>query len=467
MVELRRAVPLAVAAGASALVAARAAHAQSPDSPTFYNQALPFLHRDMAITRARAGIDVMPGIQPLFGSGPREAYDFNLWAPQRHPVATPDPMPLIGFDPFEVPLAPGRNVELWAQSQLALRMDLYDVTVYQASTYAQPGYGHTSGINRLNVRGDLKLWDFGGGAVGRFTAQYRYSIQFPNDVSEGTKVGTDVSINSDWTGFENRIVRFKYEQGILDNNLTFVVGKINPNDYLLNIEFASDETSQFLASIFDGTDVPASGFEGYMLGTGLLFTPAPGIYFNAIATNPTTNQAADLGLNYLDSGLWWFGAELGLITAFADESLPGNYAVGFNTTNASYTSTSSADAVDGSGFWLYGSQYLTADLGVFAQIGYTDPDVAAYSQEATAGISLENCFGRTNDGFGAAIGFSVAPQADLGTQMTFETYYRLQVTASLQVTADLQVIEHPVQPLQGTSSDQTMVIFGIRALVRF
>lgn len=466
MVELRRAVPLAVAAGASVLAGGRHALAQSPDSPTFYTGALSFLSSSMEITRARAGIDVMPGIQPLFG-GTRTPYEFNLWAPQPYPVAGDEPMSLIGFDPFQVPLTPGRNVEKWARSQLALRMDLYDVTVYQASTYAQPGYGYTSGINRLNVRGDLKLWDFGGGAVGRFTAQYRYSTQFPDDVSEGTKVGTDVSLNSDWTGFENRIARFKYEQGFLDNNLTFVVGKINPNDYLLNIEFASDETSQFLASIFDGTDVPASGFEGFMLGTGLLFTPMPGMYLNAIATNPATNQAADLGLNYLDSGLWWFGTELGIITALGDQSLPGNIAVGFNTTNASYTSTSSADAVDGSGFWLYGSQYLSTDLGVFAQIGYTDPSVAAYSQEATAGISLENCFGRKNDGFGAAIGFSVAPQADLGTQMTIETYYRLQLTSSLQLTADIQVIDHPVQPLQGTSSDQTMVVFGIRALVRF
>lgn len=466
MVELRRALPLALAACAQALVAAHDAHAQSPDSPTFYNDALALLHSSMAITRARAGIDIMPGIDPLLG-GARAPLDFSLWAPQPYPVAGGAPMALIGFDPFEVPLTPGRNVERWAQSQLALRMDLYDALVYQASTYAQPGYGNTSGINRLNVRGDLKLWDFGGGAVGRFTAQYRSNIQFPNDVSLGTKVGTDVTINADWTGFENRLARFKYEQGILDNNLTFVVGKINPNDYLLNIEFASDETSQFLASIFDGTDVPASGFEGFMLGTGLLFTPMPGMYLNAIATNPATNQAADLGLNYLDSGLWWFGAELGFITAFVDESLPGNYAIGFNTTNASYTSTSSANAADGSGFWLYGSQYLSTDLGVFAQIGYTDPAVAAYSQEATAGISLENCFGRKNDGFGAAIGFSVAPLADLGTQMTIETYYRLQLTSSLQLTADIQVIEHPVQPLQGTSSDKTMVIFGVRALVRF
>ncbi len=467
MVELRRSVPLSLAATLAAAMAAGRAHAQSPDSPTFYTGALPFLHDSMAITRANAGVDVMPDIQPLFGSGPRVAYDFDIWAPQPHPVASPVQMPLIGFDPFEVPLTPGRNVEQWAKSQLALRMDLYDVTVYQASTYAQPGYGSTSGINRFNIRGDLKLWDFGGGAVGRFTAQYRYATQFPTDVSLSTKVGTEVSINSDWTGFEHRIARFKYEQGLLDNNITLVVGKINPNDYLMSIPFASDETSQFLASIFDGTDVPASGFDGYMLGTGVLVTPAPGIYINAIATNPATNQAADLGLNYLDSGLWWFGTELGFVTAFVDDSLPGKYAIGFNTTNASYESTSSANAASGSGFWLYGSQYLTSELGVFASIGYTDPDVALYSQEATAGVSLSNCFGRTNDRFGAAIGFSVAPQADLGTQVTFETYYNMQVTSSLQITADIQVIGHPVQPLQGTSSDQTMVIFGIRALVRF
>lgn len=466
MVELGRAVPLALSGAAAALACSRGALAQSPDSPTFSTSGLSFLHSSMQITRARAGIDVMPGIVPLFG-GTRAPQSLELWAPQPYPVAGAEPMSLIGFDPFQVPLTPGRNVERWAQSQLALRMDLYDVVVYQAATYAQPGYGYTSGINRLNVRGDVKLWDFGGGAVGRFTAQYRYSIQFPNDVSEGTKAGTDVSLDSDWTGFENRIARFKYEQGILDNNVTFVVGKINPNDYLLNIEFASDETSQFLASIFDGTDVPASGFEGFMLGTGLLVTPMPGMYLNAVATNPATSQSADLGLNYLDSGLWWFGTEFGVITDFGDKSLPGNYAIGFNATNASYASTSSADAVDGSGFWLYGSQYLTTDLGVFAQIGYTDPSVAAYSQEATAGVSIENCFDRRNDGFGAAIGFSVAPQADLGTQMTIETYYRLQLTASMQLTADIQVIDHPVQPLQGTSSDQTMVVFGIRALVRF
>lgn len=444
--------------------------AQSPNNPSSVLQMAPggiFLSSDLSITQNFAGMDLMANTPALFGTAKKQA-TYNIFDLQ------PNAMPWGAVnallpDPFSYCFSPVRNIEIASREQLGMRWDIYNVTVYQASTSTMAGDSDSEGVNRFNLRADLKLWDFGGGAMGRITAQMRQTNAFPNSNDLGTKVGTDITLDSNFTShLGTRLVRLRYEQALLDNHVMFAVGKINPNDYVLNNPYAGDETMQFLASIFDGSDAAQFGFQGYLLGAALLVVPFEGVYANFVASAPSTGATNGLGTDLLGTGLWWFASEVGLVTnLFGDDDAPGRYSVGFNTTNCSYESTDIATASSGNGFWLMATEYFTPDIGAWAQFTYCDPDVALYKSEFTAGLSIENCFGRKRDGFGAAFGYTTNPQGDLGVQTVTEIYYRIQVTDSLQLAPDIQVITNPTNPVAGTSDGGTIVVFGIRAMLHF
>ncbi len=453
---------------AAALVSV--ALSQSPNNPSSTLQLAPrgtFLASDLAITQGFAGMDLMTNTPAFFGTQKKQC-EYNIFNLQPNAVPWGAVNPLLP-DPFSYCFSPIRNLTIASQEQLGTRWDIYNVTVYQGATSSLPGYSGNDGVNRFNLRADLKLWDFGGGAMGRITAQMRQTNVFPTDTDVGTQVGTDITLDSDFTShFGTRLVRLRYEQGFLDNHAMFAVGKINPNDYVLNNPYAGDETTQFLASIFDGSDAAQSGFQGYLLGTALLVVPFDGVYANFVASAPSTQATNGFGADLLGTGLWWFASEVGIVTnLLGDKDAPGRYSLGFNTTNASYESTDIATADSGNGFWLMATEYFTADIGAWAQFTYCDPDVALYKSEFTAGLSIENCFGRKRDGFGAAFGYTTSPQGDLGVQTVSEIYYRIQLTDSVQLTPDIQVITNPTSPSADTNSGGAIVVFGLRVMVRF
>ncbi|MSR44323.1 MAG: hypothetical protein EXS15_03065 [Phycisphaerales bacterium] len=444
--------------------------AQSPSNPSSILQLAPtgrFLSTALGNTQSFAGMDLMPNTPALFGTT-KATSTFNLieYRPHAIPWSGVD-APLD--DPFSYLFSPVRNLAIASQEQFGLRWDIYDVIVYQGATTVMAGNSAAEGVNRFNLRADLKLWDFGGHATGRITAQMRQTNAFPTSSDLGTKVGSDITLDSNFTGhLGTRLVRLRYEQGLLDNRVMVSVGKINPNDYVLNNPFAGDETTQFLASIFDGSDAAQVGFQGYLLGAAVLVVPMDGVYANFVATAPSTQATNGLGADLLGTGLWWFASEVGIVTDFlGDVDSPGRYSVGFNTTNASYESTDLATARSGNGFWVMGTEYFTADVGAWAQFTYCDPSVALYKSEFTAGLSIQNCFDRKGDGFGVAWGFTTNPTGDLGVQTVTELYYRFQLTDSVQITPDIQVITNPTNPTTDTSQSDTVVVFGIRALIHF
>lgn len=179
---------------------AGAALAQSPNNPTsrlLLEPAGTFLTSNMALTQSMAGMDLMTSTNALFGTQKRQTtYDFFAYQPNtvawgETDGALPDP---VGY-----PFSPLRNLEIASQEQLGTRWDIYNVTVYQMASSALSDSKRNEGVNRFNVRADIKLWDFGGGAVGRITAQMRQTNAFPDQTDLGTALGTDITLDSDYT----------------------------------------------------------------------------------------------------------------------------------------------------------------------------------------------------------------------------------------------------------------------------
>ena len=82
------------------------------------------------------------------------------------------------------------------------------------------------------------------------------------------------------------------------------------------------------------------------------------------------------------------------------------------------------------------------------------------------GLSIEQCFGRKNDGFGIAIGWSDPSDeyyAGWRENLQLEAYYRCQITHSWQLSPDFQV----VRPSDPQASGSAVFSVALRLLTTF
>ncbi|MSR19195.1 MAG: hypothetical protein EXS00_08585 [Phycisphaerales bacterium] len=441
-------------AAACCFALATQAVAQSAENPVSSAFGFsPSISRSLSGTQDASGMDFMLGVRPLLGARDEFA------ALQRSQVDA-----LIG-DPLAFAADAWFSMRQWAQDQGSTRLDLYDATVWQWATGTVPGDLSSGGVNRLNLRADTKLWNIDGQGMGRFTYQYRYTSTYPAGMGElGQNVGSNVSLDSDFTSFRNRLVRFRLEQALLDGHALLSAGKINPNDYILNNPYAGDEVTQFLASIFDGNDAMPAGFQGYMPGCALLIVPTEGLYCNLVATSPMGASSSGLGFDDLGDGLYWFGAEAGLVVSNAEGTRPGKYAVVVSNTNVGIGTTDSSTAVSGNSIGFLAAQEVGDNLGVFGEFVYANPDLSAVKWEWAAGVSIDRPFDRRGDGAGLAFGMEAPSDGTDRVESVVELYYRIQMTQTLQITPDIQFIVDPNNP----ANDQNFItVFGIRATLRF
>jgi hypothetical protein len=177
------------------------ATAQSPNNPAQSLQLAPngrWLNNDRGLTQSFAGMDLMKTTPALFGAvKDSKSYDLLEFRPNAIPWG---PVDALLPDPCGPLFSPVRNLEIASREQLGLRWDIYNVTVYQMSSSALLADPRDEGANRFNLRADLKLWDLEGVGMGRFTAQMRQSNAFPYGTEPGGAIGTDIVLDSNYTG---------------------------------------------------------------------------------------------------------------------------------------------------------------------------------------------------------------------------------------------------------------------------
>ncbi len=421
----------------------------------------------LADTYSYANMDTMPSVKPMFRPD-AATYTTDLFAPHPHPVRVSAASPLLSTDPMEFLFRPVRNLEDVLYQDLGTRINLYNVQVWQWASGVIPGAQNHLPVNRFDFRWSTHLWEIEGLGAGRIDAQLRITHLFPGNSAElGADVGSLTTLDSDYTTQLTKIPRLSFQQAFFDNRVFVGVGKCNPNDYYgLNL-YASDETSQYLAQIFDGGTAQPAGWQGYMPAVWLQAVPVEGWYVNVIATSPL--GASHTAFQSVGDGLWWLGVETGLVTEIGGDALPGRYSIACSTTNTGANTTSTANEVYGNSMTLVAQQAVAKGTGLWVQWTYTEPDLWVAQSEPALGITINDCFGRIGDGFGAAIGWTVPSklqpgQEDFRTQMTAETYYRLQLSNSTQLTADIEWINQPNDP---ANTHENAVAFALRLKVQF
>lgn len=418
-------------------------------------------------TRDLAAFWLIPNVDPFFGSQ-KKFIHLAIDTPQPLPINAGriDPF-LKTLDPLSSIASPLRNVELWMRENLSLRNDLYDLLVLQRASTGLPGQDRGAVTNRFNWRMDWKAWEIQGLGTGSFTAQFRANNNWSSqNVNLSNAIGsTAVNVDTAESAQYYALSRLFVQQGFFDDRVLIGAGKINPNDTTAANFFAGDETNQFLASVFNGGDALPVGWNGVLPGVYAQCIPADGVYVNAILTSPLGASSTGFGLNTLNQGLYFAGAEAGFVTALgANRELVGRYSIFVCNTNAGLTTTGASNKQYGSAMAIIAQQFIDRDLGVWFSYQLSDANVSAATQEFAFGASIENSFGRYGDNFGIALGWTDSSQSGDRNQKTIETYYRIRLTGSIELSPDVQIIFDPSNP--AAKSGATWV-FGLRTKIHF
>ena len=345
-----------------------------------------------------------------------------------------------------------------------MRSDLYGAFGWQAASDTLPGERSTVGAGRINLRADALLFRTEGSGMGRVTAQIRVNGVWP-DLSDSMQGSTGAISDLDELASSNAtaLSRFMYSQSLFDDRAMLSAGKISANDFVLANVFANDESRQFLAQPFDGNSVWPISFQNHALGLGLVSLPTDWCFLNGFVVDAASSETPWLGDAFGEG--FAASAEFGLLAEV--DGLPARLSFAWCGTDAN--SDTLANLAPRDGLWgnAYGAiaQVLVAPkLALWAQWSACDENV---SSDATAeyalGTTIDDCFGRKGDGFGAAIAWSEPADSALDDQILLESYYRFEVAKGVQITVDGQVL----MPSADSGVDDPTVVGSLRAVWRF
>ena len=409
---------------------------------------------------------LVPNVDPFFG--PHKPFiRLAMDAPQPIPIDEGRIDPLLSMDPFFPITSPLRNLELWMRERLSVRTDLYNCTVAQQASSSIAGQVRGAVSNRFNYRIDWKAWEIAGVGLGSITAQFRANNNWSaQNVNLSAAIGSNINIVDSVENSMNAfLTRLYVQQGFCDDRILVGAGKILPNDTTGVNFFADDETSQFLASSFDGGNAMPLGWNSYLPGAFAQFIPVDGFYVNTLLTSPLGALNSGGGFGTAGDGFYLVGAEVGIVTTLgSNKDLMGRYSIFVCNTNAGNDTVATNNKQYGNAMTLIAQQFIDRDLGVWMSYQLSDANVSPASQEFTFGGSLENAFSRHGDGAGLALAWTDSSTAGDRQQKTIETYYRLRLTGSLELTADLQLIDDPSNP---QAKGGATWLFGLRSKIKF
>ena len=400
--------------------------------------------------------------EPKFSHG-ENPDNWNLFEPHPRDPLGGDGDALLG-SPLAYPMAPIRNT-LDRLYQREILVHIYDLLIFQnVSRTLEADQNPNSLYNRFDVALHIKTWDIPDQGAGIFTADFRVNNNVLNSPPPGESVGAFSPLNDIDSNTSFLINRMELQQSFLDERVNLTIGKGNPNDTIASNLFAWDETSQFIAVTFDGGNYPV-GYSGYMPLVSLQVIPVDGIYMTGVVTS-------GLGSKYqlfstLGEGLYWCAAEVGAVIEVGEEKRQGRYSIALMNSNTGNDTVDYATRTSGNAMAIVFQQEIADSTALWSQYLLCSNEIGPAEQELTFGLSIENCFNRSNDGFGVGLGWTdPSSSAYPGWRQRFqlETYYRLQLTETWQLSPDFQFLSRPANP---ESEERPVYAFALRLLTEF
>ncbi len=276
-----------------------------------------------------------------------------------------------------------------------------------------------------------------------------------HDDDLGSNLGVTLGLNDDfdeqdialselwWQHQLGPIIIQDPEQDV--HRFTFSVGKLDQTAFFDQNRVANDPATQFLATPLVNNSAVAFPDNGLGFNTRVQFNDQ--LYLTA-GFGDANADARETGFNTFDASELFWAAEIGVAY-----TLPQ---LGEGQARLLIWATDTGDA-QGNGIAISADQRLTDHLIAFFRAGIAEDDVVDFERFFSAGLGIEQPFGREDDLF--AFGVATAKPADGSREETFaEVFYRHQATPWLAVTPLVQVVWDPA----GNPTEDAVFVAGFR-----
>lgn len=253
-----------------------------------------------------------------------------------------------------------------------------------------------------------------------------------------------------------------YEGMFFEETLTISAGKMDIHSFSDENNFAGDETSQFMASIFArlvGT-LFAELDNYYSPGIRFLLVPREWLEITYVAANSSNDS--------LTKNSYHVG-QINIKPNIMD--MEGNYRFYFISDGRNYARIDDSGSTSNSNFgWgLSFDQLVTENIGIFLRYGSQKDDLTAntVTSSISGGVSVNGNVWRRSDDF-IGLGSGVVKKnegittAYSGNQKVLELFYHYQLWDNLSITPDIQI--HKNLPRADT---RDITVYGVRVQLDF
>ncbi len=240
-----------------------------------------------------------------------------------------------------------------------------------------------------------------------------------------------------------------WEQALAQGRSGFVVGRIDPTDYIDILGYANQRTTFLNLSTLANPSI-ALPDQGFGLGAGVMLTDQ---FFAKGIVSDANGSLTEIEFFPGGSEFFTYG-EVGW-TPSKDERFLTNVHVGAWHVDE----RANAGISESHGVVVSANVTINDVFMPFVRAGWSDGEAPLYNKAVSGGFLYY--FPRYRDLVGFAVAWNDPAVAGLADQTTLEAFYRYQFSDNIAITADAQLL---LNPSLHPTEDQ-IAVFGLRARV--
>jgi len=342
-----------------------------------------------------------------------------------------------------------------AKSQIADRTGLSIGTEY---TMLPQGGGPAVGdeqfaaSGRWAILGSWTLVDRSGPMAGNlvFKGENRHTLGTllpPGELN--TSLGINQTTANAFSDSGWLLTNLYWEQRFWSGKLSFLVGQVDPTDYVDTYAWLSPWTG-FLNGAFANSPTIAMPSQTLGLAAGTL--PHDHFYVVASVADPNGNPAQPFD-TFFEGGEVFVTGELGWVGSMETRHEDNIHLTGWYVTARPEQGVGSGWGLNLSSSWRFSGRWTP-----FFRAGISFGDAASAKGNVSAGLGLAT---HGDDLLGVGLAWIRPANAGARDQYTAEIFYRWHLLRNLALTPDLQVVINP----EGRSAGSAAAIAGLRLRV--
>jgi porin len=285
-----------------------------------------------------------------------------------------------------------------------------------------------------------------------FKAEHRHRLGTnitPQDL--GFVAGSGLPTGTQFNQFVNHswgVTNLYWQQRLADGRVAFVVGKVDPTDYL-DIYGLINPLTAFSNLAFSTNPTISSPNQGLGAAAGAFVSENVYVVGGIADAN---GDATDEGFDtFFDDNEYFTHAEIGWTSSYERRYLDNIHVTAWHADDREEARVPESWGVAFSAAWFFDDKWMP-----FLRAGYADGDAPLMQATVSAGIG--RYFSERRDLLGVGFNWSKPSNNALDDQYTAEIFYRFQLAQNVAITQDFQVIIDPaLNPVENE-----IFVFGIR-----